>query len=610
MPKLALQIQAPTVDQAIKAGLRQIGLSQEAVCVRIDQMDYSGIFRSKDALVTLIYDATESEKSLAEKKARDFRAKFQFRIEDGVAAVKVPASFFDPNVISTEKERVAYILDYVKSCEIHDPDGEAIKILCSDPEAYRKFCMIKVFDTTSLNNKGARIHISVTEDGMVAKAMIFHHGKISEKDIFRALKTKNIVRGIKVDAIVHMLEQKSEALFVIAEGKPAADDKPGPMEFFFREDEHKEFATMMAQLTIDTRSIKDMNIADRNQLLLRVGDVIRGEDGYKLDGTPLLHQVMVEDISLNVGGGATISDDRREVYAAKSGHIVWKKDQNFIDIEPVYTVEGNVDYKEGNINGFVGKVIVMGDVRPKFSVIAEGDIEIRGSVEDAVIESKRGSVFIGGTLTNGKEGHVTAAETVHIMLANNAHITSKTIIVEKEAINSNLTAHDKVLATGNPGTLLGGSTKARHLIRANVIGSENEASTKVYVGEVIALSRQLRKLRQRIAEREKKLAELKRFRNILENIQEKRPLNDAQSSQLQECSQEIRDLEDDMTYECQQRDTLTEEMQLRKDAKLEAIKIIYPHVDVNIYDGYFLPAKEFQHCGFKCSESQIIQYPL
>jgi uncharacterized protein (DUF342 family) len=305
-----------------------------------------------------------------------------------------------------------------------------------------------------------------------------------------------------------------------------------------------------------------------------------------------------------------MSDDGKEVYSQKSGHIVWRPDDTFIDIEPVYIVEGNVDFSEGNIIGFVGKVIIQGDVKPKFSVVAEGDIEIHGSIEDATVRSTNGNVMVAGSIINRTEGAVGAKNTVQCNICTNANIKAHRILIEKEAMNSELVAEVEILAEGTPGTIIGGRVEANQFIRVNTIGSDRGVPTQILVGDVTELKKRLRTLNQKLTQSQSHLKEASQVLSILNTKQQAGELSESQQQQFDRTSDEVADLEDILDFSRREEDTLKTEIDNRRGARLEILKDIYREVDIRIFEGYFVPPTKESYTGFLCRKGRVQRYSL
>jgi uncharacterized protein (DUF342 family) len=344
---------------------------------------------------------------------------------------------------------------------------------------------------------------------------------------------------------------------------------------------------------------------------MKIGEIIPGENGYQVNGTILpCKKILNASAGIKLGRAVYESDNGKEIYSNQSGHIVWRPEEGYIDVEPLYLVEGNVDYSEGNIMGFVGKVLIKGDVKPKFTVVAEGDIEIHGAIEDATVRSTTGSVLVAGGIVNRSGGFVEAKETIHCSICTNADLRADRIIVEKEAMNSKLHADSSVEARGNPGVIVGGNVFARHLVSANVIGSERGVCTEIQVGDVSDLHSKVRSINQVRDRVQSKLREAEQICHILEARQSHRKLSESQEKHLEESQNNVPMLRDNLQDLQDEEDYLRAEIDRRKDGRLEIHKIAYAATRLKIFDTQLNISTHEQYTGFRASRGKAVRYPL
>lgn len=608
-----LTIKGGSVDYAIRVGLSKIGLTQEQTHIKILQRDTQSIFGHKDAIIAILYDDEESAQVRGDKHDREFRSKFLFRHHDGEAQVRVGACFYDKQHLPDKEARKEWLLQYLKEHEVEDPGDELVETIADDFQCQYDFYPVKALDTIPLNDLDSSIVLNVSDDKMLCRAIVFGSQNTNEEEVFKVLKQHQIFKGVLRKNLHCALSQETATLFDLARGVEAVDDAPGEVEKFFQEDEQTEFANMMELLTIDTRQVKDINIAERNQLLMHIGDVVVGKDGFTIDGTILSKKALAQadnDNSPRFGQRVRVSEDGKEVYAKEAGHILWDAEQRFLDVEPIYVVEGNVDYNEGNIIDFVGKVLVKGDVKSKFKVTAEGDIEVQGTVEDAVVKSQHGSVLVAGSVIHKSGGQIQAAKTCHCMIASNAHIKANKIIIDKEAMNSYLEAEKEIEVIGSPGVILGGETHAKELLRVNTIGSESGVATKIHVGDVTQLKQRLRILRQKLMMQEGKLKEAEEIAHILSEREKDSSLSESQEEQLQRARNDIPTLEDALTFAQEEEEAIRAEIIARKPARLEVLKDLFPQVDVFLFEAHMVPESTEKYSGFHCKDGNVKRYAL
>lgn len=611
MPFKRLTLVEETVDYAIQKGLKRLGLTQDQALIHVLQREAQSIFGYKEAVVSITYDEADSLRSLNKRRISEFKNKFKFRFHNGFAEVQVPAAFYDNSYVASRNEREEYLREFLKENGIFEPDEASLFKIVDDYNQQYAFASVMELPCLPLNHAGARIHLKVDEDKMRAQAIIFPKGKLGQSDVFRALKAKGIIKGVLGGNVDEVLKSAYIGYFDIARGKKALDDQPGLVEKHFTEDEHTEFSKMMAALSIDMRNVKDLNIADRNQLLIQIGDIIPGQDGYTITGDVLeKKELPPNSTGISLGENVYTSDDGKQIFAKTAGHIKWNAGEQSIDIEPLYVVEGNVDFSEGNIVGFVGKVIIKGDVKPRFTVIAEGDVEVHGCIEDAVVRSTGGSVFVAGTVVHNAEGFVQAKDTVHTNIALNANIKARRILIEKEAINCKLDAEGSIETAGVPGVLIGGRVSAKYLIRVNTIGSASGVATDIRAGDVTELKKRLRALTQRMTKNAAKLKEAKQIAKILEQRGVNGELTHSQREQLERAQEEIPELEESLAYGEDQEEYVKQEMAEREKARIEVNKTLHSSVDLRIFEAYMVPEASEQRSGYRCVNGEITRYPL
>jgi uncharacterized protein (DUF342 family) len=606
-----LTVSGETVEYAIRKGLEKIALPQEKILVKILQHDTQSIFGSKEALVSIVYDKAESDAALKSKNDAEFKSKFKFQYQDGHAEVLVPSCFFDERYLEDVDARIAFMVTYLEENGITDPDEELVNKLATNVESEYKYCPVKQIESIRINEDKASIHLKISEDKMLCEALIFHGKGCTEEEVYEVLKQNQVIYGIFKKNLANAIKYKYSDYFEISKGLEPVDDSPGSLDKFFQESEHKEFAKMMEKLTIDTRQIKDINIAERHQLLMNIGEIIEGTNGYRIDGSMVKKQdVTNSDASIKIGKNVYYSDDGKSLYSKAPGHIIWNDEKNFIDVEPIYIVDGNVDFSEGNIIDFVGKVLIRGDVKSKFTVSAEGDIEIQGSVEDANVKSINGNVFIAGSIVHKMEGCVEAKDTVHCMIATNASIKADKVIIEKEAMNCQITADTEIHVLGTPGVILGGEIYAKQLVSANSIGSSNWTPTKIHVGDVTELKQQLRVFRQKSSNLGDRLKEAKEIVTLLEQHQERAELSRIQKKQLMKAERQIPELEETLSFSQEQEEHIKEEIKIQRTARLEIHKDLFPQVDIFIFEGHMVPQKIETYTGFRYREGRIQRFSI
>ena len=150
---------------------------------------------------------------------------------------------------------------------------------------------------------------------------------------------------------------------------------------------------------------------------------------------------------------------------------------NRVEVSPVYEVAGDLDYSVGNIE-FSGNVVVRGDVKPGFSIVAGGSVVVHGVTEGASIKAERDI-----TLARVVGGHETALEAGGDLIAQYLHNAAATatgaLKVAKEIVNCTIDAERVSMPTN--GRVVGGSLNVRVEVDVGTLGSVKAVPTLVVV---------------------------------------------------------------------------------------------------------------------------------
>ncbi|MBP7460569.1 MAG: DUF342 domain-containing protein [Candidatus Delongbacteria bacterium] len=265
-----------------------------------------------------------------------------------------------------------------------------------------------------------------------------------------------------------LLKKKYNEEFLIASGTPPRHGQDTRLKMTVNLDPQIN-PDIQEDGTVDFKTIRSIPTVKKGEIIAEILEPTSGVDGEDVFGERIkAHQGQLTPppIGINV---AVHPDNPIRLIAEKSGHILISS-QKLLEIRDILIVEGDLDYAVGNID-FDGTVIVKKDVKSSFSIKAQGNIEVMGSVEDAVLISEKSIIIKNGFVGKGT-GNVTAKEDVIIH-----HISSQTvhagrdIIIGEESMNANLRAENSLKVLGKKGTIIGGSAYALHLIETKIAGT-------------------------------------------------------------------------------------------------------------------------------------------
>jgi uncharacterized protein (DUF342 family) len=232
------------------------------------------------------------------------------------------------------------------------------------------------------------------------------------------------------------------------------------------------------QQSVDHRDVTQFLRAAKGQLLCELL-VSSAEDGRDVFGDLVMcPPTPVSDVSLPAAGpGVVLSPNGRQLLAEHDGCV--QRVGGAVTVRKLYEVEGNVDFKVGNID-FDGRVTIKGDVLPGFNVKATGDVAITGMVENASIEAGQ-HVCIRGGVAGRDATRLKAGGRVEARYLRGLAVESgEGVLVTAECVDANVTTAGDVLV--DKGTIIGGTVRAGGDVRAALLGSDMGVATAITAG--------------------------------------------------------------------------------------------------------------------------------
>lgn len=320
------------------------------------------------------------------------------------------------------------------------------------------------------------------------------------KELEKWLHTNNIVHGINIELLRVIAASPASYCaqpVIIAEGTPAVDGVNGKVEYIYNMDDDFAGPAKLDNGKVDFREVTTLRNVKRGQLIARKISPEPAQAGIKVNGETIPAKDGKE-ARFKIGKNVVIGPDGMSLYAAIDG-ILTKTERDKINVFPVYEVNGDVDYKIGNID-FVGTVVIRGNVLSGFRVHASGDIRIIGGVEGAEIDSD-GSIEITGGVMGAGKGHIRAGQNVKCSFVQEGNITAgEDVIVSQSILHSHVMAGRNVLCVGNKGLIVGGHIQAGERLTARIIGNSTSTATEISVGVKPEMRSQLNRLRTEVRE--------------------------------------------------------------------------------------------------------------
>lgn len=347
------------------------------------------------------------------------------------------------------------------------------------------------------------LELEVSPDGMMAYITVNPdaYEEASRDDVINFLENNGVKFGVNLGAIKAALGNPGEKVMV-ALGRDAVHGSDGSITYHYHEPSRKP--VLLENGSVDYYQLGYL-------VPIRAGEAVaervlatRGEPGMNIWGDEIPAREG-KNPDFKVGKGIIIAENK--AVAEFDGALDWVN--NRIQIIKALIINGDVDFSVGNLD-FMGKIIITGNVKEGFEIRADDDIEIRGGVENARVDSRRGSVFIHQGVIGRGNALITAGKNIEARFAQGMVADAgQNIVVNEYILRCELRAGDSVLIHGRKGMILGDNTiKARTRIKASKIQNCKVLDLQVEGIERRQFHRQILALNESIARKELELRTL------------------------------------------------------------------------------------------------------
>jgi uncharacterized protein (DUF342 family) len=398
------------------------------------------------------------------------------------------------------------------------------------------------------------------------------------------LKNNKVYFGIDQDYLRDFADKPLyKEKVVIAEGLAPVNGRDAYLQYNFETNQTKVRIKEGADGRVDFKDLKIIQNVVEAQPLVKKIPPEQGVSGRTVTGNPLPARDG-KDIALPLGKNVHVGDDKVTIIADINGQVVEVNGK--INVEPVYTVDGDVDLKTGNII-FLGTVVITGNVVDGFSVKAAGNIEVKGTVEKADLDAEGDIIVHQGITGRGKE-IIRAGKSLMARFIENTMIdVGDSVIASDGIINSRVDAGKRIICQGKRATIVGGRLRACEEINAKVLGSPTAGTETVCeVGVDPKTKELLSQLAEKKAALEKQYEDIKLNIQTLINIkQQRKSLPEDKEAYLQELDEKrvetITDIKKNTEAIEKAQDLLNN---LKARGRVSASSKVYPGVRVIIKD--------------------------
>jgi uncharacterized protein (DUF342 family) len=465
-------------------------------------------------------------------------------------------------------------------------------------EASGEYVKVADFEHKAYND--SVVYVEISDDEMTALVRTTPPGEggcdVSYETYMNTLKQNRVVHGIKEAFLQHFVDQPIyNEKIIIAEGSNPVDGKNAYMQYNFETDLTKVRLKEGSDGKIDFKELNIIqNVVENQPLAVKIPPE-KGTAGWTVTGKMLDARDGV-DISMPVGSNVHVSEDGSTILASINGQVIVSN--GLVNIEPVYTVDGGVNLKSGNIE-FLGTVMVNGDVEDGFFIKAAGNIEVNGSVGKADLDAE-GDIIIHQGINGKGEGRIHTAKSVWARFIQNSNIQSGDMVVASDGIiNSNIIANNRIICQGKRASIMGGKLRAGEEINAKTLGNPTSGTETVCeVGFDPKSKEEMERLQMEKDNANKLLDEMKPNIQTLTNLKQK---NKTLSEDKETMLQDLITKRDMLITDLKKIDEGLKKIQeylnsLKARGRVSASQKIYPGVKIIIRD-----AREEVHAEHKAA---------
>jgi len=392
---------------------------------------------------------------------------------------------------------------------------------------------------------------------------------------------------------------------LIAQGVAPQSGTDGYIRYLFQMDSDATKPNVLDDGRVDFKDVKRINNVQQGQVIAEKVSSSPGIPGKTVTGEEV-PPPKPKEAYFKPGKNVVLDDERVRMYAVLDGMVTFT-DQDRVNVFPVYEVNGDVDYRSGNID-FVGNVVVRGNIITGFTVKAAGDIRITGSVEGAEIIAS-GSIDIAGGIVGHNKGFVRSGRTIRCSFIQDANVEAgEDLIVNQSIMHSNVKAGKSIVCNGAKGLIVGGVVQAGESVTARTIGNPSFTPTSIEVGISPEMRNELNQHYANMNNWSDNLDKSDKALRLLEQMAQAAPLSEDKKQLLDKLRHTKQQILEQQAVTSERIEELERILENIESAKIEVIGIIYggSKVVIGRYTRYIKDAA--QRVGFRYDDGEVMMY--
>ncbi len=446
--------------------------------------------------------------------------------------------------------------------------------------------------------------LTSTPDKMVLTARFYPPSmkgpSVGAEEFKKDLAFKGVKFGIEEAAIDEFFKKKQYCTdVVVARGKEVYQGKNGAVEYYFNTDLSAKPA-VNEDGSVDFFNLNTYTQCQEGAVLAKLFDPEPGEDGIDIFGTHI-RPTEVRKKVLKHGRNIKLSEDEHQLIAEVSGHVSLVDDKVFLssvmELDNVGTATGNID--------FDGSILVLGNVNENFSVKAKGNVEVRGVVGGASIETE-GDIIIARGMNGMGKGKLKAGGNIISKYLENVEASAGGFIQTELILHSTVEAGTEIHVSGRKGFIAGGRATAGDLIAVKTLGSDMGADTIIEVGMDPNVKNRMAELQKRIQENKKAIEQSKpAIATFAQKMQKGVKLSLDQKTYMQTLLTESKEKETQLKQDSEEFESLQKLMERASNARVEVTGDVYAGTKICISDVSMVVKSTMTYCMFKKDRGDV-----
>lgn len=417
-----------------------------------------------------------------------------------------------------------------------------------------------------------------------------------------ALKKINekIKYGLDINKLRNIIDKRIYGKKIcIAKGKKPIDGKDGYIHYKFNT--KTNFTPKINEDgSVDFRNLGLIVNVKKGDILAEIINPQKGEDGFNVVGEKIPHKVGKKTIP-KYGKNVIITNDGLYLVSEIDGQVLLEG--NKVIVKEIYEVKGDVDNSTGNIV-FNGTIRIDGCVRTGFSLEAKGDIEVKGVVEGAKINSD-GNIILNSGIQGYNKANINSRGNVIAKYIENSVINCEGIVTTDAIMHSEVYSNDCINVEGKKGLIVGGTCRATNEINAKTIGSSMATVTNIEVGIDPGLKIKYEELSNKSKEINNSLDKIEKSVKVLDRLAKANKLDKKKQDLYLKLINTKKQLLIRNNILIREKAELSKRIDKLSNGKVRVKNTIYPGVKITVGKNSMFVREELKNCTIYNERNEI-----